>query len=69
MYKKKMCCTCKVAVLLIRPMAVFSPFSRVAFVAFIFCLNKLYIVSRASPLALAKSKYYRVMCIAFSIVL
>ena len=64
-----MCCTCKVDVMLIRPMVVFSPFSGVAFVAFIFCLNKLYIVSRASLLALAKSKYYRVMCIAFCIVL
>ena len=30
---KKVCCTCKVAFLLIRPIVVFSPFSGVAFAA------------------------------------
>ena len=96
---KKVCCTCKVTFLLIRPIVVFSPsslpwqlkgyvtrddlqgrfsaqhsvttllshrFERLqhfstfeAYVAlkidFIFCLSKLYILSRASLLALAKS--------------
>ena len=31
---KKVCCTCKVAFLLIRPIVVFSPFSGVAFAAY-----------------------------------
>ena len=58
---KKVCCTCNVAFLLIRPIAVFHP-SPAAFAAqhydFIFCLNKLWILSRALLLALAKAIYY-----------
>ena len=41
---KKVCCTCKVAFLLIRPIVVFSPFSLplpLALHDFIFCLSKL----------------------------
>ena len=63
---KKVCCTCKVAFLLIRPIVVFlrSPAlpSLLALHDSIFCLNKLKILSRASLLALAKSIYYHCCC-------
>ena len=61
---KKVCCKSKVAFLPIRPIVVFhrspefpSPLSITRF--YILFLNKLLILSRASPLALAKSIYYR----------
>ena len=58
-----MCCTCKVAFLLITSMFVFSSFSGVAFTAralhdFKFCLNKPWMFSKASLLAKDKSIYY-----------
>ena len=54
---------CKVAFLLIRPIVVFFTvlrrcLRRLALHDFIFCLNKLCMLSRASLLALAKSTYY-----------
>ena len=59
---QKVCCTCKVVYLLVRPIVVFhrSPAlpSRLAWHDFKFCMNKLLILSRASLLALAKSIYY-----------
>ena len=59
---KKMCCTCKVAFLLIRPIVVvpFSfPLPQLALHEYIFCLaNYDEILSRASLVALAKSIYY-----------
>ena len=65
---KKVCCTCKVAFLPIRPIVVFhrspefpSPLSITGLYIYIYIyiFNKLLILSRASPLALAKSIYYR----------
>ena len=61
---KKVCCTCKVASLLISPsyllfFTILSRFLRCsALHDFIFFLNKLKILSRALLLALAKSIYY-----------
>ena len=55
---KKLCCTCKVAFVLIRPIFHRSwCLRRLALHDFIFCLSKLEILSRDSLLALAKSVY------------
>ena len=67
MYKKKRAARAKLFFLLIRPIVFlfvcfffcFTVFVTVASLHdFIFCLNKLQILTRASLLALAKSKYY-----------
>ena len=53
---KKCAARARLLFLLIRPIVVFSPFSVLVALAlhdFIFCLNELYILSRASLLALA----------------
>ena len=57
---KKICCACKVALLLITPIVVFSPFSLplplgITRFYILFGQIKLYILSRALLLALAKS--------------